>query len=129
MRRWIFVLALGIAAAAGCRSKAGSSSSEGFAAQTTGSSVSFEITPRVYDGNRLTLDIRATTHSGDLSEVDLQKAVLLHAGDREYAPVEVPSLRGHHDGGAIVFEPKQRLEHFAVTIRGVRGIEELRLEW
>jgi hypothetical protein len=125
----MLVLALVVVAAAGCRSKAGSPSTGSFAAQTAGSSVSFEITPRAADGNKLTLDVRATTHSGDLSEVDLRKAVVLRAGEQNYTPVEVPSLSGHHDGGPIVFEPNQKLEHFVITIRGVRDMPELRLEW
>lgn len=129
MKVRILALALVVAAAAACRSQPEASGSESFEAQTASGSVSFEIRPRIAGENRLILDLRATTHGGSLSEVDLGKAVTLHAGDDTYSPVQAPTLRGHHDGGALVFEPKRKLEHFTVTIRRVRDVPEITLEW
>ena len=123
------VLLLAALAAPACDKSDPAPAAGSFATQSTGTSVSFELTPRAADAGRLAIALRANTHSGDLAEIDLAKAMRLHVGGESFAPVEAPSLSGHHDGGSVVFEPGSAPAHFDVTISGVRGMPELRLSW
>jgi hypothetical protein len=128
MRILIVSFVLAAFMALGCQEKA-QQPSPGFSTQAVGSSVSFELTPSHLDDARLSFELRATTHSGDLSEVDLKKAMTLVVGGEAIVPSKVPTLSGHHDGGEITFELKSRPEHFGVRIRGVRDMGELSLDW
>jgi hypothetical protein len=91
--------------------------------------IAFDLTPREPTDGRFTIEIRANTHSGDLTDLDLTKIVALEVGDKTYRPVSATTLSGHHSEGSVTFEIAHLPDRFAVTMTGVRKMGQLRFEW
>lgn len=91
--------------------------------------VVFSLTPRGISGGRFRVDIVITTHSGDLSQLDLRQAMTLRVGGQTLHPVKAPSLRGHHARGRLEFELAELPETFQIAIAGVDGMEEITFRW
>jgi hypothetical protein len=73
--------------------------------------------------------VKADTHSGDLGELDLQKAAVLHAAGVQYRPVAPVEFSGHHGEAQMAFALHEAPDTFVVTISGVRSMEPQRFEW
>lgn len=99
------------------------------ATKTAGADVVISLTPKKVKKGRFLFDLAADTHQGELADVDLRSNTRLLVGDRVLAPVEVPTLRGHHARGRLAFELEEIPDRFSVVIRNVRSEPELRFDW
>lgn len=131
MIRRIIVVALAMTAAVwACRASDTSADSTGtYATRTSRGNISYDLTPRLLDGGQLVVEVRATTHSGDLAELDLGALMSLEAGGKTYRPVAATALRGHHALGKVTFRVDAKPERFVITIGPARGMGEQRFEW
>ena len=133
MKGFAFVLTVVAAIMAfSCRSGgSGSSTSAPRSYQTRSNEgeVALELTPQVVADGTLRISIRATTHSGDLAELNLANAMALDAEGKTYRPVSATSLAGHHASGSVTFALARIPDSFVVTVTGVRTRPALRFEW
>jgi hypothetical protein len=82
--------------------------------------VTVTLTPRTHAEGRLFIDIAVNTHSvNDLDKHDVKKIVSLELDGKSIAPASVPSLRGHHSRGQLVFPLETVPRAFAIVIRGL----------
>ena len=91
--------------------------------------VIFELTPRDVSGGRFRVDIVITTHSGDLSSLDLRSAVELRVNGQTLRPLQAPALRGHHVRGRLEFAQERTPEAFEIVIRGVGTMGDVTFRW
>ena len=99
-----------------------------YATRVSKGEISFALTPRM-EGTRLIVNIHSDTHSGDLAQLDLAKAVALDAGGKTFKPAETRPLAGHHADGFVAFEVGSAPSSFSLTISGVRSSPDVKLEW
>lgn len=99
-----------------------------FSPQESAGAVTLLMAPRWAEG-RLTVLVSATTHTGDLSAVDLAKAVELHVSGQVITPTSATALTGHHARAALVFPLAERPERFTLEILGVPDVERRTLAW
>lgn len=90
--------------------------------------VTLEVWPKWQDG-MLVVEIRANTHSVDLSGVNLREQVRLMVDDTEVTPIEAGSLSGHHAVATLVFRLEKRPDRFAIQIRDVPDVPLRLLNW
>ncbi|MBI3051214.1 hypothetical protein HYY74_02045 [Candidatus Woesearchaeota archaeon] len=94
----------------------------GLEAKSTGSTgdgdVLIELTPKQLVNGLLEVDVAANTHSVDLSQYDLGRAVRLVAGGKEIFPESAPQLSGHHASGIMRFNLGNSKE-FTIMISGI----------
>jgi hypothetical protein len=130
-----FALVLTVAAAVmafSCRSSGGGSSTSAPRSYQTRSNegeVALELTPQVLADGTLKISVRATTHSGDLAELNLANALALNAEGKTYRPVSATPLAGHHASGSVTFALARIPDSFVVTVTGVRTMATLKFEW
>ena len=132
MKAWSLAVALSsVALALGCQARDSETATTPHIYQTRSSQgdISLRLTPRVSTPGRLTIDVAADTHSGDLAEVNLRGAMALRVNGQVYRPIEASSLAGHHAEGSVTFALPDVPDHFTITIAGVRNMDELRFEW
>jgi hypothetical protein len=91
--------------------------------------VSIKLTPHEPINGKILFDIYVNTHSVDLSQFDLKKITSLKYKDKSISPVSVPSLRGHHSSGEIVFEIDEMPDSFSVIIKDIPKVEERIFTW
>ncbi len=75
------------------------------------------------------VEIQFTTHSGDLSRIDMERATVLRQGEEDEQPERWLSLSddSHHRAGVLVFP--RNLEDGPVELTIDIGNEELALHW
>jgi hypothetical protein len=92
--------------------------------------VSVDLTPEEYKDGKLVFEMRVNTHTvDDLSALDLRKIVILHVGQKEYRPLEVPRLMGHHSQGALVYQIDSMPKKFWITIDGLSQPVKREFKW
>lgn len=103
-----------------------------FATRATGSTeegdVLLELTPQKEDNN-LVVEIKANTHSVDLSPFNLKDIVTLTYDGKVYKPTSAPKLSGHHATGKLVFETPATTESFTISIAGIPLEKERIFTW
>lgn len=99
-----------------------------YASQSSPGQVALDVQPR-WEAGAFIVDLRANTHSVDLSGVDLAASMRVVIGDTAIAPVEAGSLNGHHARASVTFDLPVRPIVFAIEIRNVPDVEVRRLEW
>jgi hypothetical protein len=99
-----------------------------YAKQRSEGEVTLEIWPQ-WQGSQLIVEVKANTHSVDLSKVDLETQVRLIVGDSEYTPTQTGSLTGHHAGATLVFQLVDRPSSFTIEIRDVPDVPLRVLTW
>lgn len=112
-----------------CGRSRSSAAATGYPSRASQGDVSFELTPRGMVDGRFVVDLRADTHGGDLSEVDLARAATLRAAGKSYKPLEADSLRGHHSGGSMAFALGAAPDSFEIVLDGIRSLGEVRFRW
>lgn len=100
-----------------------------YAERKNNGEVSFSLRPRGIEKGQFIIEIRVDTHSGNLAEIDLRKAVTLRAGGVDYKPVDASSMLGHHYRGTLAFALDAVPQNFEIKIRGVREMGELTFDW
>jgi hypothetical protein len=75
------------------------------------------------------VEIQFTTHSGDLGQIDMEKATALRQGEADLRPADwiIVSDDSHHRAGVLVF-PRD-LERGPVELTIEIGNEQLALRW
>lgn len=121
-------LAVALLLSSACVSQ-GQAQDQAYETKSNEGEVSFELTPRATADGRLVVDLRANTHSGDLSELDLTALFSLLVGDETYRPVAVRGMQGHHSEGSVSFEIESTPESFTIAIAPVRGMKQQRFVW
>jgi hypothetical protein len=91
--------------------------------------VEFTLTPRDVSGGRFRVDIVVNTHSGNLADLDLMRAVELRVDGRVLRPVNAPALRGHHSRGRLEFELDRMPEAFEIVIGTLPTGSPLTFRW
>ena len=129
MRHLHLLIVAGAVTLLSCSVNRGSPAGEEYATRSNEGDISFHLTPQAPVNGRMTVNLRADTHSGDLGEVDLRRAVALHADGKTYRPLSASTLSGHHASGAVVFEIERLPSKFSITITGVRKMGELKFDW
>ena len=130
MKRRVVLFALVVVVTAvSCRSSESGRAGDSYATRSSQGNISFELTPRAAENNRLVIELRANTHGGDLADLDLTKLLTLEAGGKTYQPEAVDQLSGHHASGSVTFRIEGRTERFTVILKPVRGMPEQRFEW
>lgn len=99
-----------------------------FEEKTSKGSIALKIRPAWTDST-LVFEIAADTHSGDLANLDLRKAVRLRLNGREIEPVDATALSGHHGTATVRFRLPAPPEKFGLTLRNVGDVAEQVLEW
>ncbi len=99
-----------------------------YPSQVSQGAVTLELKPQ-WDGSRLLIRIGATTHSGDLSEINLREQVRLVIGADSLVPQEATALKGHHSEATVTFRLARRPERFTVLLRDVRDQPLRVLTW
>lgn len=112
-----------------CRSSENGRASGIYQTRTNEGEVSFQLTPHARTNGTLVVDVQATTHSGDLAEVNLITAVTLLADGKTHRPVSATSLSGHHATGSVTFALASVPDRFTVTMTGIRRMDPLQFEW
>lgn len=114
----------------GCRSSPDGIEDAGtLSTKSSRGDISFELTPKVQADGGLVVEVRASTHSGDLADLDLASLLSLHADGKTYRPNAATGLRGHHSSGTVTFAPEDKPEQFSITLASVRDMGEQRFEW
>jgi len=85
---------------------------------TDSGDVSIELTPR-FNNNKLEADIKANTHSVDLSQFDLSQITALEYNNKIVKPISAPKLESHHPSGALIFQIDKDIKNFKITINGI----------
>ncbi len=130
MRDFTFVTTIVVAVALlSCRSSESGRAPGIYPTRTNEGVVSFQLTPHAPANGTLVVDVQATTHSGDLAEVNLGTAVTLQADGKTYQPASATALRGHHSTGSVTFTLAGMPDRFTVTMSGIRSMDPLRFEW
>ena len=105
----------------------------GFGTVSTGSTgqgdVSVDLTPVGVVGGKLEVDIAVNTHSVDLSQFDLKKIITLEYAGKSVNPISVPVLAGHHNNGKLVFDVGEKIDKFAIKIKGIPKVEDRVFSW
>lgn len=97
---------------------------------TDAGDVALELVPLDVRSNQLIIQVRANTHSVDLSQFDLGKSTILTYGYNSYAPSQASSLQGHHASGMLVFPIAQEdVESFKVIVKGIPLQQERVYYW
>jgi hypothetical protein len=99
-----------------------------YPSQVSQGAVTLELEPQ-WDGSRLLIRIGATTHSGDLSEINLREQLRLVIGTDSLVPQEATALRGHHGRATATFRLGRRPERFTLLLRDVRDQPLRVLTW
>ena len=94
------------------------------AKKTSESTVTIDLEPHQFENGVLDIDISLNTHTTDMSLFDLKKQVKLVIDGKEYYPVSVPSLSGHHTSGTLRFELPNKPDKHKIIIIGIPDIEE-----
>ena len=104
-----------------------------YAVKSSGSTgqgdVLVEAAPKGMVDGKFVVEVSMNTHTVDLGTVDLAGNVVLVAGGKEFLPVDVPALSGHHSSGEIVFGIAQEPESFSIIITGVPSVEKREFNW
>jgi hypothetical protein len=96
--------------------------------QASEGEVTLELSPRWQD-SVLVVEIRANTHSVDLSSVDLGEQTRLIVDGTEVNPVEAGSLSGHHAQATVVFRLEKRPSSFTIEVRDIPDVPLRVLTW
>jgi hypothetical protein len=99
-----------------------------YATQVSEGVVTLELSPR-WEDTLLVIEIRANTHSVDLSAIDLSDQVRLIIDDQEVTPVEAGSLSGHHAQATLAFPLARRPTRFTLRIVDVPDVSPRVLSW
>ena len=99
-----------------------------YAKQTSEGEVTLELSPEWRD-SVLVVAVSASTHSVELSQVNLGEQFRLIVDDTEVLPAEAGSLGGHHGEATVVFRLEQRPSRFAIEIRDVPDVPLRVLSW
>ncbi len=99
-----------------------------YAKQTSEGEVTLEVWPQWQDGV-LVVEVRANTHTVDLSGVKLEDQIRLTVDDTEIIPPQAGSLGGHHAVARVVFPLEKRPEFFTIRIRDVPDVPLRVLTW
>lgn len=129
MRHLHLLIVAGAITLLSCSVNRGSPAGEDYATRSKEGDISFQLTPQAPVNGRMTVNLQADTHSGDLGEVNLRRAVALHADGKTYRPLSASPLSGHHASGTVVFEIERLPSKFSITITGVRKAGELKFDW
>jgi hypothetical protein len=149
MGAFLFAGLLAIALAVqGCSSKEGEPGASGTAVQSgsspkmslkhleavsTGSmdadGVVVDIQPMEFKDEKLTVRLKANTHTGNLADYDLGELTALHFDDRKVKPSNAERLAGHHSIALLEFETGSMPETFSISIAGIRNVSERVFEW
>ena len=91
--------------------------------------VFIDFTSLGYAQGQLKVGITVTTHTIDnLDTYDLKELTTLVSEGKEYKPVAVPDLMGHHNSGELVFElPKP--DSYKITIAGLPDSTPKVFQW
>lgn len=104
-----------------------------YPSQKSQGAVTLDLRPRWQDGHlaagRLLIDISATTHSGDLRQINLRRQVRLVVEGDTLDPQETGSLSGHHAVATVEFQLAKRPGQFIVVIRDVPDQPLRSLTW
>ncbi|NIM50942.1 MAG: hypothetical protein GTN78_24405 [Gemmatimonadales bacterium] len=105
-----------------------SSQDTAYATQISEGEVTLELEPR-WEDSVLVVEVRANTHSVDLSGINLREVARLVVDDTSVTPVEAGSLSGHHATAKLVFHLAERPTSFAIEIRDVPDVPLRLLKW
>lgn len=123
------LIAVAALTSAACSPSGAESAPVDLATKSTQGEVSFDLTPRTVPGEGIEVAVRVNTHSGDLADLDLRKAMVLEAGGQTFEPASATELTGHHAQSTVRFTLDEVPDRFAVTISGVRSLPPQRVEW
>ncbi len=97
---------------------------------STGSGdVAIDIKPKEFKDGKFILEISLNTHSVDMNNFDLTKMIILKFEGKEFAPISVPVLGGHHNSGELVFELDNKPESFSIEIIGIPAVDKRVFSW
>ena len=96
--------------------------------QTSEGEVTLEVWPKWQDG-ALVVEVRANTHSVDLSGVKLEDQIRLTVDHTEIIPTQAGSLGGHHAVATLVFPLEKRPDFFTIRIQNVPDVPLRILTW
>ena len=91
--------------------------------------VLIELTPIGIKNGKFEVQVTANTHSVDLSQFDLMQQTILQYDNKKAKPLSAPKLNGHHSSGTIIFDIKEGINNFKITITGIPNVEERVFEW
>ena len=91
--------------------------------------VLIEMTPVGIKNGKFEVQIVVNTHSEDLSQFDLMQITTLTYENKNIKPLSAPALNGHHSSGTIIFDIKQEINNFKITINNIPNMEKRVFEW
>ncbi len=91
--------------------------------------VKMGMEPYSFEDGTFRVKFFANTHTINLGTYDMMERTHLEYGDREYIPVSVDRMRGHHAGGEIVFNLPEAPDHFRIIVRGLPNVQERIFDW
>ena len=91
--------------------------------------VLIEMTPVGIKNGKFEVQVVANTHSEDLSQFDLMQITTLTYENKNIKPLSAPALNGHHSSGTIIFDIKQEINNFKITINNIPNMEKRVFEW
>jgi len=112
-----------------CTVASGNGESSGFEEKSSQGEVSVRLTPRGVEEGQFLVEVRVDTHSGDLADLDLQKATALRVEGRTYRPTKAVRLGGHHSSGTLAFAVPEAPAQFEIVISGVRSMADVTFRW
>ena len=88
-----------------------------------------ELAPVGIKNGKFEVQVTANTHSVDLSQFDLMQATTLAYENKNVKPLSAPKLNGHHSSGTIIFDIKEEINNFKITINEIPNIPDRIFEW
>lgn len=88
-----------------------------------------DLQPLQFHDGMMEIGFRANTHSVALGDYDFVEHAELEFKGHTYRPVRSDRMKGHHNGGKMIFEVSERPEHFRIIIRGIPSSVERVYEW
>ncbi|GBE13990.1 hypothetical protein BMS3Abin14_00024 [bacterium BMS3Abin14] len=88
-----------------------------------------DLRPVRYHDGMMEVAFKANTHSVALENYNFTDHAELEFNGHTYRPVRSDRMRGHHNGGKMIFEVSERPEHFRIIIKGIPGPAERVYEW
>lgn len=91
--------------------------------------VLIELIPEEISDGKVIIELKANTHSVDLSKFDLAELTSLEYNGKIIKPSSAPRLEGHHSSGAIIFDVNEKPDSLKVTINNIPKVKERIFYW
>lgn len=97
--------------------------------KTSSGQVIIDVTPVEFKDGKFYVDMKFTTHTGDLAVYDLAKLVTLEYESGKINPSGAGKISGHHSSSMMTFNIEKEPKSFRIIIKEIPDLSERVMEW